>query len=80
MASVLKIGQTREVAAILRDLREASAENARFEKRRHVLDDDALTAWDRLDDRIIALRAELDALVLDRLGVGLDQIKEAIGC
>lgn len=80
MASVLKLDPQREAAAILRDIRAAMASDAAFQKRRHSLTDAEVDDWCKAADRIDELRAELDATVLETLGVGLDQIKEAIGC
>lgn len=80
MATVLKLAHPRAVASILLDLRSVSAEIDRCCGLAKSLDDDDLAAWDRLDDRAAELRAELDAAMLEYAGVGLDQIREAIGC
>ncbi|WEK42950.1 MAG: hypothetical protein P0Y64_16655 [Candidatus Sphingomonas colombiensis] len=80
MATVLKLTPARDAATICRDLRDARASVDAFVSNAPNLNDDQLAAWDRLDDRIFALRAELDAMLLDQTGVSLGQIREAMGC
>lgn len=78
MASVFKLPTQREAATICRDLRDARATVAGYVADAADLDDDGRLAWDRADDRVTNLRAELDAALLNQLGVGLEQIREAI--
>lgn len=78
MASVFKLPTQRDAATICRDLREARATVAGYVANAADLDDDGRLAWDRADDRVSILRAELDATLLDQAGVGLEQIREAI--